>query len=145
MAIALSTVQHLVVPVRSTQMLSETFGERLSRLRERSRMTQAQLAEAAGDGVSEAWIAAAEKDRIKNPASEKGRIREIARALGFESSRYLTEPLGIVFIEDEAPYPDALASIEATIISEPTLSDERKQAGLVVMRDLFARSKEQAS
>lgn len=82
-------------------------------------MTQAQLAEAAGDGVTEAWIAAAEKDRIKNPASEKGRIRAIAQALGFKSSRYLTEPLGIVFTEDEPDPTDWRQVLRATHKYDP--------------------------
>lgn len=90
--------------------------------------------------VTPAWLSAVKNDRIKAPPLDK--LRAIARACRVPL-RFLTEPLGYVPIEDSSP--DALASIEATILSEPSLSDERKQAGLVVMRDLFAQSKERAS
>lgn len=127
MAIALSSVAHPVVPVRSTQMLNENFGERLARLRERSRLTQAQLAEAAGEGVTEAWIAAAERGRIKNPASERERIQAIARVLGVQT-RYLTEPLGIVFIEDETDPGDWRQVLRAT----PRYDPERVERAIEV-------------
>ena len=91
-----------------------------------------------------AWASATstavKNDRIKSPPLDK--LRAIA-AVCRVPLRYLTTPLGWVPVEE--PTDDALASIEATILSEPTLTEERKQAGLVVMRDLFAQSKEQAS
>lgn len=89
--------------------------------------------------VSPEWLGSVKQGVTKNPPLDK--LRAVAKVLGKPTS-YFTAPLGYVPIEESG---DALSSIEATILSEPTLSDERKQAGLVVMRDLFARSKEQVS
>lgn len=118
-------------------MVAERVGDRVRRLRRARRWTQQQLAEAIGTDKS--YIGRLEAGIIAEPGVD---VQErIADALGVHI-REVADPR---FYKDEAPARDALSSIEATILSEPTLSDERKQAGLVVMRDLFARSKEQAS
>ena len=72
----------------------------------------------------------------KNPPLDK--LRSLARALGKPTS-YFTAPLGYVPIEES---DDAYASAVA-IVESANLSDEYRQAALIVLRDLFARGREQ--
>lgn len=147
MSVAFAPVSRVRAPLASLSVLSETFGERIARLRERQRgLTQARLAELAGDGITESWIAAVEKDRIENPLREKARIRAIAKVLGV-SVNYLTEPLGIAFI-DEAPEETDLEKLDAAegVLVGAPLSDDVRDLGMaslrVVRQQLTTRDKQ---
>lgn len=113
-----------------------TFGEWVRRYRRQRHLTQQQLAEKVG--TDKAGMNLIEGDKREPGHDLAQRIVAALDAPAEPFLRALGYPVG-------TSYPDPLAAIEATILSEPSLSDERKQAGLVVMRDLFARSKEQAS
>jgi transcriptional regulator with XRE-family HTH domain len=114
-------------------MLDETVGERVARLRERRRMTQAELSDATGGVVSEAWIAALEKNRLKDPP-DLVRLRALAGPLDV-SYAYLLAPLQLAPLDEAAPADQQAAAEQA--ISESDLSHEKKQAALEVIRALF--------
>lgn len=116
-------------------MAQEATGDRVRRYRRLRRLSQAQLAEKAG--TDKGYIGQLEVGRIAEPKTDV--LVRLAAALEVPV-RALADPR----LYDGEQSPDALAAAEAAILSEPTLSEDRKQAALVVIRDLFARSREQA-
>jgi len=114
-------------------MVEEATGDRVRRHRRFRGVTQQALAEAAG--TDKAYISRLEAGGIADPGIDV--LERIAAALNV-SIRALADPRWYV----DGVYQDPLASIEAAIISEPGLSDEKKQAGLVVLRALFASGRE---
>lgn len=114
----------------------ESVGTRVRHYRRLRRLTQDALAEQSG--VERRYLGKIETGDVLEPGAET--VRKLSRALNVPV-RQLAEPLG--WWADE-PSGDALAAAEAAVLSEPGLSDERRQAALVVLRDLFARGREQA-
>jgi transcriptional regulator with XRE-family HTH domain len=76
----------------------DTVGDRLTLALRRSGLEDYEVAEKAN--VTPAWLSAVKNDRIKTPPLDK--LRAVAKAVGVPL-RYLTEPMGVVPIEEEDP------------------------------------------
>lgn len=117
---------------------AETLGARIRRYRKWRNMEQEQLAEGIGSDASH--ISQIETGRIKSPdlktlkkISEKLRVplHDLARPLEWYSDLDVSE---LPTTSD-----DPLETIE-NIIRASKMSEDRKSAGLLIMRDLFGRA-----
>ncbi len=88
--------------------------------------------------VTPEWIGSVKQGKTKNPPTDK--LRAVARVLG-KQTRYFTEPLEYIPIEEEKSALDHLAIIESTILRSD-LSERDQEAALRVMRALFKQGKE---
>lgn len=84
--------------LRSVLVQDETVHERVRRLRERKKMSQADLASATGDVVTESWLQKFENaHRPKFPTREQ--LEPLVEPLG-TTLAYLMAPMGVMPLED---------------------------------------------
>jgi transcriptional regulator with XRE-family HTH domain len=109
--------------LRSVGVLDETVHERVRRLRERKHLSQAELAAATGDVVTESWLQKFEnKGQPKNPTREQ--LAPLADPLGVDLA-YLMAPMGVKPIESD---DQAVHNWPHRMREDPSLPDELKDA-----------------
>jgi transcriptional regulator with XRE-family HTH domain len=120
------------VPIRFVAVQDETVHERVRRLRERKKLSQAELAAATGDVVTESWLQKFENaHRPKSPTREQ--LEPLVAPLSTTLS-YLMAPMGITPIEDANSPTDWILRMRG----DPDLSDEAKDALEELARQLRA-------
>jgi len=108
--------------IRSVWLQDETVHERVRRLRERRKLSQADLAAATGDVVTESWLQKFENGhRPKYPT--RGQLEPLVEPLQTTLS-YLMAPMGVIPVEEGPSSSDWVLRMRG----DPELSDEAKDA-----------------
>jgi transcriptional regulator with XRE-family HTH domain len=118
--------------LRSVAVQDETVHERVRRLRERKKLSQAELAAATGDVVTESWLQKFENaHRPKYPTREQ--LAPLVLPLG-TTLAYLMAPMGVSPIEEASSPGDWVLRMRG----DPDLTEEAKDALEELTRQLRA-------
>jgi transcriptional regulator with XRE-family HTH domain len=117
--------------LRSVVVQDETVHERVRRLRERKHLSQAELAAATGEVVTESWLQKFEKKHSpKYPTRDQ--LEPLAAPLG-TSLGYLLAPMRIAPLE-AAAQNDVLRAAEDELLGNTDIPEDLRELALLALR-----------